>query len=297
MIIYLKDVFDFDGLIKSYQEKGAKKRIKLRFNTDWGAYNYAEMLRNKEEKFVPLLLTNIEKKSRNREDDIQFQFIKVGGDKWLFVGAYEIKTRDSLTFVLPEHQMKYAEAQRLEAYDPYNERLLVDFTNKSRNFFYVKPEIYNAVKVETITSQPYFEQENNFPGFYHLSKSYYDLKQSLESWEQILSEVYGVYLITDKKTGQLYVGSATGQSGIYGRWATYLSSDGYDKSELEDSQYPNVKLKELVNKEGIAYIEKNFQYTVLEIFNKDEAGKRQALEREGYWKQVLQSREFGYNRN
>lgn len=108
--------------------------------------------------------------------------------------------------------------------------------------------------------------------------------------------IFDGHLITDKKTGKLYVGSATGQDGIYGRWTAYLA-DGYDKNEKEDSKYPNIKLQQLVNAEGIEYVQKNFQYTVLEIFKKDEIGKSKALKREIYWKKVFQSRKFGYNQN
>ena len=95
---------------------------------------------------------------------------------------------------------------------------------------------------------------------------------------------------------KLYVGSAYGEQGIYGRWSVYLS-DGYDKNELEASKYPNVKLKKLVNKHGMEYIQKHFQYTLLEIFPKTEIGKQKAIEREQYWKHVMKSREFGYNKN
>ena len=74
-------------------------------------------------------------------------------------------------------------------------------------------------------------------------------------------------------------------------------NDGYDKLELEDNKYPNKRLKEIVDKKGIDYIKKHFQYSILEIFSKSELGKQKALNREKYWKKVLQSREFGYNAN
>ena len=52
-----------------------------------------------------------------------------------------------------------------------------------------------------------------------------------------------------------------------------------------------------MDKKGIDYIKKHFQYSILEIFPKSELGKQKALNREKYWKKVLQSREFGYNAN
>jgi hypothetical protein len=300
MTILLKDILNFKTLLEKY--KG--KRIKLRFNTNWKyndiIFDYAEMGRKKEEYFVPMMLTVGNKnQSRNSINDIQFQFIEVERHKWLFVGAYDIKSRDGLTYHFSaDYSEPYAEAVRIQECDQYSERLIVDFKNRGQSFFYVNSEIINSVQIDSISAKPYFELDINFPGYENLCKSYYELKQhwNNKSWMQALSEVYGIYLITDKKTGKLYVGSATGQDGIYGRWTAYLA-DGYDKNEKEDSKYPNIKLKELVNAKGIEYIQKNFQYTILEILKKDEIGKSKALKREIYWKNVFQSRKFGYNQN
>lgn len=299
MTILLKDIFNFEALLENH--KG--KRIKLRFNTNWKyeefLFDYVVMCKEKEERFVPLMLT-MGNTTRNLICDIQFQFIEVEVHKWLFVGAYDIKTPDSLSYSLPDGTFidNYAEANRLSEYDIFVERLIVEFKNRAQRFFYVRDDIINSVKVDSILSKTYFESDIEFPGYENLCKSYHNLKQhwNNKSWIQALSEVYGVYLITDKKTGRLYVGSATGQNGIYGRWDAYLA-DGYDRNEKEDSKYPNTKLKELVNDRGITYIQENFQYTILEIFKKDEIGKRNALEGEKYWKNVLQSRKFGYNKN
>ncbi len=54
---------------------------------------------------------------------------------------------------------------------------------------------------------------------------------------------------------------------------------------------------EIVEKYGISYIKKYFQYSLLEIFPKNEVGKQKALQRERYWKKVLKSKEHGYNAN
>ena len=46
------------------------------------------------------------------------------------------------------------------------------------------------------------------------------VKQEIESRKGPLSNVAGVYVIADQATGKLYVGSATGDEGIWGRWRT-----------------------------------------------------------------------------
>ncbi len=68
---------------------------------------------------------------------------------------------------------------------------------------------------------------------------------------------------------------------------------GYDSTE----SYPNKQLKKLVKEKGIEYIQRNFSYSLLEIFPKTETGRAKAPERESYWKDVLKTREFGYNVN
>jgi hypothetical protein len=54
-----------------------------------------------------------------------------------------------------------------------------------------------------------------------------------------LASVAGVYLISDTLTGKLYVGSATGEGGIWGRWCQYVDGHGH-----------NIQLKRLVGAES-----------------------------------------------
>ena len=250
---------------------------------------------------MPWILSNgSDKKSRNRRNEIQFQFIEVEYHKWLFVGAYLIKETNSQIkqVTYGNHHVKFALAERLKEYDKFIEKVLVNHTNTGQSWFYVNPKIIESVVVESVNSISYFNQTSHFPGYENISFSYQELKKnwSNSSWRQYLSAVYGVYVITDAKTGKLYVGSAYGDNGVYGRWSTYLS-EGYDKSEMEENRYPNKRLCEIVEKYGISYIKKYFQYSLLEIFPKNEVGKQKALQRERYWKKVLKSKEHGYNAN
>lgn len=45
-----------------------------------------------------------------------------------------------------------------------------------------------------------------------------------------------------------------------------------------------------------SYIQKNFKYSILEIFD-TKTKTEQILERENYWKKVLETKRFGYNKN
>lgn len=80
----------------------------------------------------------------------------------------------------------------------------------------------------------------------------------------------------------MYVGSAYGEHMLLGRWKYYLKTGNGG----------NVELKKL----SFAYIKNNFKYSILDIF-KSTIDDQIILERESWWKEVLQSRKFGYNNN
>jgi len=128
-----------------------------------------------------------------------------------------------------------------------------------------------------------------FPGYSWatLTKQQLDIvvDQQVMSWKTALSNVDGVYVIADRSTGKLYVGSATGQEGIWSRWCTY-SATGHGG---------NRELKELLREEGGDHA-KNFQFSILEIAD-SHASSEDTLARESHWKQVLLTRAHGLNAN
>ena len=104
------------------------------------------------------------------------------------------------------------------------------------------------------------------------------------TWQQKLSSVCGVYLITDDQTGHQYVGSASGTRGLWQRWSDYASTGHGENQEL---------IRRLNEAPGC---DSEFRFTLLEPL---ELGiSRPAAEaRENYWKVALGSRRFGMNRN
>lgn len=114
------------------------------------------------------------------------------------------------------------------------------------------------------------------------------IKLDAPEWKNALSSVKGVYCITDRSTGQLYIGSATGDiAGIWQRWSSYA-----DVTNLTGG---NKAFEELKNN-GADYIVENFSYSILEIF--DMRTKREdIIQRESYWKRVFQTIKYGMNNN
>ena len=107
-------------------------------------------------------------------------------------------------------------------------------------------------------------------------------------WKMALSSVKGVYCITDTSTGQLYIGSASGDAGgIWQRWSSYANVKNLTGS--------NKTFEDLKSREE-SYIVDNFTYSILEIF--DMRTKREdIIHREEYWKRVFQTVRFGMNNN
>jgi hypothetical protein len=103
-------------------------------------------------------------------------------------------------------------------------------------------------------------------------------------WRIPLSAVAGVYLILAQKSGDLYVGSAYGGDGIWGRWRSYANSgDG-----------GNAKLRELIRSDS-SYPEQ-FRFSVLQILPKTMA-RDEVVRRETLYKDKLGTRATGLNSN
>ena len=102
------------------------------------------------------------------------------------------------------------------------------------------------------------------------------------AWKTALENQKGIYLITDKSNGKMYVGSATGDDMIYGRWSTYIKNGHGGNAELRTLDFNHIK--------------DNFYYSILDIY-KSTTPDEIILKRESWWKKTLQSRAFGYNKN
>lgn len=104
------------------------------------------------------------------------------------------------------------------------------------------------------------------------------------AWQRELSNVCGVYLITDERTGHQYVGSASGECGVWQRWSDYARTGHGDNQEL---------IRRLLEAPGC---DSEFRFTLLETLHLG-ITKPEAEARENYWKVALGSRRFGMNRN
>jgi hypothetical protein len=104
------------------------------------------------------------------------------------------------------------------------------------------------------------------------------------SWRDKLASVGGIYLLTDRKNGRLYVGQASGSGGFWNRWKAY--------AKLRSG---NVALDPAFEAGEIDRMQATL--SILEVVPSDAMNKSRLNELETRWKQRLCSRVSGYNRN
>lgn len=164
-------------------------------------------------------------------------------------------------------------------------RLVIDWGKGAISWCQNGTTTKEVVEIRRTTSEIEFvDYDNIVLSWENLRKIVYN-KASYKKWEDKLSAVAGVYLITDTNTGKHYVGSASGmEGGIWGRWSEYA------------------KTKHGGNKQLVALIANDpdycchFQYSILEVLPLKQ-DKHDVLAREQLFKRKLQSIKFGLNDN
>jgi hypothetical protein len=175
------------------------------------------------------------------------------------------------------------EMEEVQGFEDLKERVIIDWGNSSINW---KQWIRNEKKVVEIQPGLHYQQ---FTDYYDFILSFDELKEIVnepyKDWKKMLSATNGIYLIQDSKTGDLYVGSASGENGIWGRWKDYVRTEGHGG---------NIKLKELI--EAQPDYAKHFKFSILMLLPKtitpSEVDKKETL-----FKNKLGSKSFGLNKN
>jgi hypothetical protein len=129
-------------------------------------------------------------------------------------------------------------------------------------------------KIMAIADEP----DPAFPGWASFVAPIRDVPALPASWQAILSNARGVYLLVNRKTGQQYVGCALGVGGFLTRWMSYAVT----------GHGGNVQLK------GIA--PENFDVSVLEAVAST-ANDTDVIRAEVAWKRKLGTRVHGLNSN
>lgn len=206
---------------------------------------------------------------------------------WLFAGIHL-----SDTPTIREDCIYYPLVEMLETKE-LDGRLVISFDKKNiddkfvRQSYLLTENWMEKLAVAEILSEPL--DFAKFPSFKSVHLSFAQLKtivkKALPDWQSALSSVAGVYLISDKSSGKLYVGSATGEGGIWQRWSEYVNNFHGNNSQL-------IKLKKELGEIKFD----DFNFAILEIAD-THSSVNEILSRESHWKNVLLTRYNGYNDN
>jgi hypothetical protein len=202
---------------------------------------------------------------------------------WLFGGIWEVVGRR------PEPRThSYDVVLREDIMGPFIKRLYVRLALAGRNRRRNMEACLTDMTVSTIAEQPF--DGDPFPGHDRINHSLAEIqtivKQRRPDWRIALEHMKGVYVIHDEITGEPYVGSAYGDTGIWQRWSYYASTLHGD----------NKGLKAHLAAKGEDYFRKTMRFALLEFWSM-RTDDRHVLDRETYWKEVLRSRSLGHNVN
>lgn len=218
------------------------------------------------------------------------QYYPYGKDYYIFGGLYR-----ATEIQPPVYEGIGYKLEHMDQYAGYEKRLIIRINKVlSNNEPYMRLYEHVQDQLDPIVHEIAPRTKlGTFNGYDHVTLTHGELQDIINhdepEWRTALSAVKAVYVITDRNTGKLYVGSASSDNeGLWTRWSTYAN--------LNDPTGGNKEMIELRNKYGAEYITSNFSYSILEIFDK-KTSRDTVLSRESYWKGVLRTIEFGMNDN
>jgi hypothetical protein len=204
-------------------------------------------------------------------------------DETMFAGLYRVEYRGLLEHDMPAPHIDggIEKAGSCDVYDLTLEGTLSDLIG--RLFIDWGPGALAWVQYADRHDKPITELRATFreeasPGFLNFIQPLSKLDKLPKSWTTALESSRGVYLLTCPKTKELYVGSATGDNGFWGRWQAYVQT----------GHGGNVALK---SREASDY-----QVSILEVAGTS-ATCEDIMAMEGRWQSKLQSKDMGLNRN
>lgn len=190
--------------------------------------------------------------------DVIISFLGSGDNLAGLVGVYWVRGCRDLTLkdVKQTHPMLEVNSVRNDKgikrirYDLVKDSRFCDLENRlivqwksTRGWFQKKDldiyELLPAVKVIP------------FPGYQDVLLSYKDLKQIINNprahkdWKAALEANAGIYRIVDMSSGEIYIGSAYGREGLWGRWCNY-ARNGHGGNKLLKGREPDCFLWSIV---------------------------------------------------
>ncbi len=200
-------------------------------------------------------------------------------DRWLYVGVYASGGFE----ILDDGQHFRYRLKPLTTCSELAGRLMANFARPGRQSYLDADDHDQDMLLHELRPERIHMAE--FPGFKKVDLAYRDLnilvRQNSTSWRVALSNVAGVYLVSDPEAGKLYVGSAHGEGGIWAQWSRFINGSG------DDEELMNV-IAELGAERA-----RLFRFSILEIADMH-ASPEDVSDREAHWKGVLLFHGHGY---
>ncbi len=197
-----------------------------------------------------------------------------------FIGVFRVVNKT----IVSENQFEY-ELQEILGFEDLIERVIINWgvPASARSWH---QWIKNEKEVVEIQAGLHYKQ---FTDYFDFILDFKELQEIITNqysdWNKMLSVTKGIYLISDTKSGKLYVGSAYGENGIWERWKTYVKTKGHGN---------NKSLKELIKKDENYAM--NFQFSILMLLPKT-ITPDEAIKKENLFKKKLGTNSFGLNNN
>ncbi len=178
----------------------------------------------------------------------------------------------------------FYELRRLPGFEDLEDRVIVDWGPGTRSW------VQKAKDKPVLEVLPAGRSLPPFADYLEFTLSHAELvelfanEEAHREWRSHLEAVAGVYLILAETTGALYVGSASGDGGIWARWRDYA----------KNSHGHNAVLADLVRTDP-TYPDR-FRFSILQVLPKSMT-RDEVLTRERLFKEKLGTRATGLNLN
>ena len=216
--------------------------------------------------------------------DYLISFVGEGNNRARLVGVYRIVAElpmDEEHRTCPEDKYYY-QLEEMPGFEDLVERVVVKWSNAIAWVQWFK----NDMEVIEISAGLSYRQFKDYMDFV---LPFVELKEIIDNqypdWKKMLSAVYGVYVICDNITGQLYIGSAYGDEGVWGRWSEYVNTNGHGG---------NKSLIELIDKDPNYAV--NFTFSLLVVMSKSST-KEAVIAKEQIFKHKFGTMINGLNNN
>jgi len=203
---------------------------------------------------------------------------------WLFGGIYQVHNYEAR----PPIELAKSHAYDTSLTDRASHligRLKIKLSLSRGRSFRFEGQVEKMELIEVLRSS---YTGPTFPGYDKASLEFSELVSIIsndrQDWKTALANMKGVYVITFSN-GQIYIGSAYGDVGVWSRWQNYART----------RHGGNIEMRRLDNSTNGTFIN-GAKFTLIEAWptRTDDAV---ILQREAYWKEALKSRKLGLNKN